>query len=304
MATQSQIEETYNYMDEVFRITYGEAADVSGAMFNGDFSLTLEQAQHAKHEYILTNLGVELGQRVLDLGCGWGPMLRALQQRGASAIGITLSTKQAEACRRNGLDARVADWKDIDPATLGKFDAIASVGALEAFCSKEEFRAGKQNEIYGSFFKFCHELLPTGGKLFVQSMVWGRNAPSIDDISITADKNSNQYITALTEKFYPGSWLPSGESQIIECAKPYFKVISSNSGRLDYIQTIKLWNQRLKLTFSTSLAMLRTLRYFLVDRNFRFKLMSLLRGCQYECFNREIMDHHRMVFEKVRGPND
>jgi cyclopropane-fatty-acyl-phospholipid synthase len=304
MATQSQIEETYNYMDEVFRITYGEDADVSGAMFNGDFSLTLEQAQHAKHEYILTNLGVELGQHVLDLGCGWGPMLRALQQRGASAIGITLSTKQAEACRRNGLDARVADWKDIDPATLGKFDAIASVGALEAFCSKEEFRAGKQNEIYGSFFKFCHELLPTGGKLFVQSMVWGRNAPSIDDISITADKNSNQYITALTEKFYPGSWLPSGESQIIECAKPYFKVISSNSGRLDYIQTIKLWNQRLKLTFSTSLAMLRTLRYFLVDRNFRFKLMSLLRGCQYECFNREIMDHHRMVFEKVRGPND
>ena len=58
MATQSQIEETYNYMDEVFRAAYGEDADISGAMFNGDFSVSLEQAQHAKHEYILTHLSV------------------------------------------------------------------------------------------------------------------------------------------------------------------------------------------------------------------------------------------------------
>jgi cyclopropane-fatty-acyl-phospholipid synthase len=299
MATQSQIEETYNYMDEVFRAAYGEDADITGAMFNGDFSLSLEQAQHAKHEYILAHLGVGSGKRVLDIGCGWGPMLRALQQQGATGLGITLSTKQAEACRRNGFDARVSDWKHTDRASLGYFDAIAGVGSLEAFCSKEEFLAGKQNEIYSQFFAFCHRLLRPGGRLYIQTMIWGENAPSVDEVSLKADKNSNQYVVALTEKFYPGSWLPSGETQIIDCASPYFRVVSSNSGRLDYMETIRQWNRRLHLTFSISVAMLRTLRYFLIDRNFRFKLLSLVRGCQYECFERGIMDHRRMIFERI-----
>jgi cyclopropane-fatty-acyl-phospholipid synthase len=299
MATQSQIEETYNYMDEVFRTAYGDHADCTGAMFNGDFSLSLEQAQYAKHEYILSHLGVGPGKRVLDIGCGWGPMLQALQQHGATGIGITLSTKQAEACRKTGLEARILDWRKIDRSALGSFDAIVSVGSLEAFCSKEEFLEGKQSEVYGRFFELCHGLLRPGGKLYVQTMTWGKNAPSIDEISLTADKSSNQYIVALTEKFYPGSWLPSGEGQIIDCARPYFRFVSSNSGRLDYMETIKRWNARLRLTFSISIAMLRTLRYFAIDRNFRFKLMSLLRGCQYECFKREIMDHHRMVFERI-----
>ena len=111
------IEKTYNYMDEVFRAAYGEDADITCAMFNGDFSVSLEQAQHAKHEYILTRLRVGSGKRVLDIGCGWGPMLRALQQQGATGLGITLSTKQAEACWRNGLDARVSDWKHTDRAS-------------------------------------------------------------------------------------------------------------------------------------------------------------------------------------------
>jgi cyclopropane-fatty-acyl-phospholipid synthase len=304
MATQSQIEETYNYMDQVFRVAYGEDADVSGAMFNGDFSLSLEQAQDAKHQYILTHLGVRPDDRVLDIGCGWGPMLRTLQQHGATGLGITLSTKQAEACRRNGLDAHVSDWKHMDVATLGTFDAIAGVGSLEAFCSKEEFLAGKQNEIYTRFFAFCHHLLRPGGRLFIQTMTWGKNAPALNDISLNADKNSNEYVVALTEKFYPGCWLPSGENQIIECASPYFKVVSSNSGRLDYMETIRRWNTRLRLNFSILIAMLRTLRYFLIDRNFRFKLMSLVKGCQYECFKREIMDHHRMVFERIGAGDD
>jgi len=72
---------------------------------------------------------------------------------------------------------------------------------------------------------------------------------------------------------------------------------------LDYVETIKQWNKRLKLTLSISVAMIRTARYFLIDRNLRFRLLSLVRGCQYECFEREIMDHKRMVLEKIAGPD-
>lgn len=299
MATQSQIGETYNYMDEFFRATYGQHADCTAAMYNGIHSQTLEQAQHAKHQYILTQLGIAAGHRVLDVGCGWGPVLHSLKQHGAEGVGITLSTKQAEACRKNGLNAHIADWKNLDPSTLGTFDGIVSVGAFEHFCSKEEFLEGRQLEIYKRFFTFCHSLLRPGGRFYLQTMTWGRNAPSVADISLQANKSSNRYIVALAEKFYPGSWLPRDEAQITESAHPYFSVVATNSGRLDYMQTIQQWNERLKLTRSNSAALFSTLRYFLIDRNFRFKLMSLVRGCQYKCFEREIMDHRRIVLEKV-----
>jgi cyclopropane-fatty-acyl-phospholipid synthase len=299
MATQSQIEETYNYMDKFFRATYGQHADCTAAMYNGTHSQTLEQAQHAKHEYILTQLGIAPGHRVLDVGCGWGPVLQSLRQHGAEGVGITLSTKQAEACRKNGLNVYIADWKYIDPSTLGTFDGIVSVGAFEHFCSKEEFLEGKQAEIYKRFFTFCHSLLRPGGRFYLQTMTWGRNAPSVAEISLRAKKASNAYIVALAEKFYPGSWLPRDESQISESARPCFSVVASNSGRLDYMQTIQHWNQRLKVTTSNSVALFSALRYFLIDRNFRFKVMSLIRGSQYKCFEQEIMDHRRMVLEKI-----
>lgn len=299
MATQSQIGETYNYMDEFFRATYGQHADCTAAMYNGTHSRSLEQAQHAKHQYILTQLGIAVGHRVLDVGCGWGPVLNSLKQHGAEGLGITLSTKQAEACRKNGLNAQIADWKQLDPSTLGRFDGIVSVGAFEHFCSKEEFLEGKQPEIYKRFFSFCHSLLRPGGRFYLQTMTWGRNAPPLAEISLQAKKSSNGYIVALAEKFYPGSWLPRDEAQITECIRPHFRVVASNSGRLDYMQTIQHWNERLKVTKLNSVALFRTLRYVLVDRNFRFKLMSLVRGCQYACFEREIMDHRRIVLEKV-----
>jgi cyclopropane-fatty-acyl-phospholipid synthase len=299
MATQSQIGETYNYMDEFFRATYGQHADCTAAMYNGSHSQTLEQAQHAKHEYILTQLGIAAGHRVLDVGCGWGPVLHSLKDHGAEGVGITLSTKQADACRKNGLNAHIADWKHLDASKLGTFDGIVSVGAFEHFCSKEEFLEGRQPEIYRRFFTFCHSLLRAGGRFYLQTMTWGRNAPSVAEISLQGPKSSNPYIVALAEKFYPGSWLPRDEAQITESACPYFRVVASNSGRLDYMRTIQHWNQRLKVTKSNSVALFRTLRYLLIDRNLRFKLMSLSRGCQYQCFEREIMDHRRIVLEKI-----
>jgi hypothetical protein len=94
MATRAQIEETYNYMDEVWRLSFGDHPDLSCAYFDGDFSKTLEQAQRDKHEFILDALRVGPGARVLDVGCGWGPLLQAIRRRGAHGVGITLSTKQ------------------------------------------------------------------------------------------------------------------------------------------------------------------------------------------------------------------
>jgi cyclopropane-fatty-acyl-phospholipid synthase len=299
MATREQIESTYNYMDELFRITYGEHGDCSGAMYDGNFSLTLEQAQKAKHDYILENLKIGPGKRILDFGCGWGPVLNAARQRGAQGVGITLSTKQAGACRRNGLDVYVRDWREVTSETFGSFDGVVSIGSFEHFCSEEEFAAGRQQEVYRNFMKLCRELLPAGGRLYLQTMIWGRNAPRPEEVSLKAKKGSNEYVVAVLKKFYPGSWLPSGLDQIVSCAEPYLRLISAKNGRLDYVETMKQWGRTWRFSPQKLLPGIKSLRYFLVDPDFRYKVETLVRNYNQECFKREIMDHQRMIFEKV-----
>lgn len=73
MAERADLDFTYSLIDRIFRLSLGEMADFSGAKYDGDFSLTLEQAQRRKHDYIVQQLGIQAGHRVLDLGCGWGP---------------------------------------------------------------------------------------------------------------------------------------------------------------------------------------------------------------------------------------
>ena len=311
MANQQEIEETYNFMDEVIRLSFGENADITCALYNGDFSKTLKQAQKDKHSYILDGICFKAGSRVLDIGCGWGPMLKVVKEGGGYAIGLTLSTKQVEACMRDGLEAYLMDWKDMSVDTFGTFDSIVSVGAFEHFCSVEEYLTGKQDQIYDHFFRLCHELLPAGGRLYLQTMMWGKNAPPYSSISLEAEKGSNEYILALLGKFFPGSWLPFGEGHILRVAEPYFELISDNNGRLDYIETMeqwgRLWNFTLSnfkypnFSFPKLFAVAKLAPRFLTDEDFRTRMELLRKGYDKECFKRELLDHQRMFFQKKQS---
>jgi cyclopropane-fatty-acyl-phospholipid synthase len=69
-------------------------------MYNGNFSIPLETAQERKHAFIAENLQIKPGSKVLDMGCGWGPFLPYLKKIGAKGVGVTLSSGQAEACKK------------------------------------------------------------------------------------------------------------------------------------------------------------------------------------------------------------
>src|SRR3954452_9321847 len=103
MANRRDLEFTYSLIDRIFRLSLGEHADFSGAKFDGDFRMRLEDAQRRKHDFIAREIGIAQGSRLLDLGCGWGPLLRYVRDRGAQGVGVTLSSAQAAACRRRGL---------------------------------------------------------------------------------------------------------------------------------------------------------------------------------------------------------
>jgi cyclopropane-fatty-acyl-phospholipid synthase len=298
MADRSDLEFTYSLIDRIFRLSLGELADFSGAKYDGDFSLTLEEAQRRKHEYVAEQIGIGPGRRVLDLGCGWGPLLDFARRRGATGVGVTLSSAQAAACRRHGLDVHLKDGRLIGPDDFGGFDAVASLGAFEHFCSPSDHAAGRQDDVYRDLFVRIASVLPDSGRLYLQTTAFGRNMIPLDAIDVTAPRDSDEWYLALMARQFPGSLLPYGKEQIERTAAPHFRLVSSESGRLDYIETIRQWRARFAVpSFRKSLLKLRLLPRWLTSADFRLAFTSGV-SANSVCFERELLDHHRLVFER------
>jgi cyclopropane-fatty-acyl-phospholipid synthase len=299
MADKQDLDFTYSLTDRVIRLALGELADFSGAKYDGDFTLTLEEAQRRKHDYVAEQIGIEPGRRVLDLGCGWGGLLNYIRGLGATGVGVTLSSAQVAACRRHGLDVHLQDAREITRETFGSFDAVASLGAFEHFCSPEDYRAGRQEDIYRRFFERVASVLPDGRRFYLQTMVFGRNMIPIDDVDRQAPRESDAWYLAMMQAAFPGSFLPFGQEQVIRCAEPHFRLVSSVSGRLDYIETIRQWDKRTEAwNPRMALLKLRLLPRWLTDSNFRFAYTAGA-SSNLTCFERELLDHYRLVFEKV-----
>ena len=157
---------------------------------------------------------------------------------------MTLSSAQAAACQKHGLDVHLQDARQVTSDTFGGFDAVASLGAFEHFCSPDEQQAGRQEEIYRDLFAHIAGLLPENGRLYLQTMVFGRNMIPLEEVDIEAPRDSDAWYVALMTRQFPGSFLPYGQEQIIRCAEPDFRLVASTSGRLDYIETIRQWRKR------------------------------------------------------------
>jgi cyclopropane-fatty-acyl-phospholipid synthase len=126
----------YDVSNEFFALFLDESMTYSCAIFSRG-ATTLEQAQDAKRELVCTKLALRDGERVLDVGCGWGSFaIHAATRHGVHVTGITLSAPQAEEARRRAaaagvadrVDIRVMDWREL---AAEPFDAIASIGMVE-----------------------------------------------------------------------------------------------------------------------------------------------------------------------------
>jgi cyclopropane-fatty-acyl-phospholipid synthase len=128
----------YDVSNDFFALFLDESMTYSCAFFS-EGAETLEQAQEEKLDTVARKLALREGERVLDVGCGWGAFpLRTATKYGASVLGITLSPPQAERARQRAEEAGVADRVEVrvmdyrDLAASGeRFDAIASIGMVE-----------------------------------------------------------------------------------------------------------------------------------------------------------------------------
>jgi cyclopropane-fatty-acyl-phospholipid synthase len=126
----------YDVSNDFFKLFLGNSLTYSCALFSRG-ATTLEEAQEAKLELVCTKLALEPGQRVLDVGCGWGSFaIHAAANHGVSVVGITLSEPQAALARERAeergladrVNIRVADYRELADEP---FDAVASIGMVE-----------------------------------------------------------------------------------------------------------------------------------------------------------------------------
>lgn len=305
MATQKDLDAHYTIMDKIFRLSLGEKGAYSCARFDGDFSMTIEEAQIKKHQFIVDWCKINEGTKVLDMGCGWGAFIDYCNKLGANTYGVVLAKGQADACIKNGLNVRHMDSKDITPETFGTFDVVTAMGSPEHLCSIEQYRAGQQEEIYKTYFKQVSDLLPVGGRFYCQSMVFGPNMVKIEDIpfnktDLRKKEFTDEELMDIICRKFPGSWLPYGKEGLIDPAKKYFKVLSVDSGRLDYIETINRWTAAFgKLSFKKFLLYTTIAHKYFTSPSFKEWVDMTKIDANQLIFEREIFEHYRIVFEKV-----
>jgi cyclopropane-fatty-acyl-phospholipid synthase len=203
----------------------------SSALFEGDFTRTMADAQHAKVRRALAQAGVQSGSRVLEIGCGWGGLAEvAARELGAQVTGITLSREQLDWARRRvaaaghaaHCDLRLQDYRDLAAEFESKpFDAIVSIEMFEA--------VGR--EYWDGYFDILQRCLKPGGRACIQSItirddLFDRYARSTDFIQ--------QYI-------FPGGMLPSSARFELHARRFGFEVERALAFGQDYAETLRRW---------------------------------------------------------------
>ena len=226
--SEKNIHAHYDLGNEFYHLWLDPTMNYSSAWFEGDRTGDLVRAQSAKVRRVLTECAVKPGDRVLEIGCGWGALAEsAARDFGATVTGVTLSREQLAYGQRRlaaaGLagELRYQDYRDIAD---GPFDAVASIEMFEA--------VGR--EYWPRFFETLRTQLKPGGRACIQSItirddLFERYVKSTDFIQ--------QYI-------FPGGLLPSPAAFRAAAAQAGLRVVNELDFGLDYAETLKRWRTR------------------------------------------------------------
>src|SRR4051794_3011576 len=217
----------YDLPPEFFKLFLGESLTYSCAIFSRG-ATTLEEAQRTKLDLVCSKLNLQPGERVLDVGCGWGSwVLHAAKEYGVHVTGITLSEPQARVARERAeaegvadkIDIRVQDYREL---RRERFDAIASIGMVE--------HVGEvQIDVYAQQLR---DLLAPGGRLLNHGIArLNPNAPEPGPFS-------ERYV------FPDGDPLPLSRVTLA-LERAGFAVEHVEGFREDYAETLRHWARRL-----------------------------------------------------------
>ncbi|MGV9812053.1 class I SAM-dependent methyltransferase [Streptomyces cellulosae] len=232
----------YDVGNEFYEIVLGPSMVYSCAYWPAPPpEATLEQAQHDKLELVARKLDLRPGQRLLDVGCGWGSMaIHAAREHGVNVVGITLSQEQAAYARKriaeegltDRVEIRVQDYRDVAD---GPYDAISSIGMAEHVGS----------ERYLEYATVLHELLRPGGRLLNHQIA---RRPQRDESAYQVDEFIDAYV------FPDGELAPLGTTVTL-LERAGFEVRDVESLREHYALTLRRWVANLESGWARAVAL-------------------------------------------------
>ncbi|TCN49034.1 cyclopropane-fatty-acyl-phospholipid synthase [Rhodococcus sp. SMB37] len=226
----------YDVSNKFYEYVLGPSMTYTCAVFESE-NQSLEDAQENKYRLVFEKLRLKPGDRLLDIGCGWGGMVRYAARRGVKAIGATLSKEQAEwaqkAIAEEGLgdlaEVRHSDYRDVSETG---FDAISSIGLTE--------HIGAAN--YPSYFRFLHDKLRVGGLLLNHSITRPHNRGRMK-----AGGFIDRYV-------FPDGELTGSGRLISEAQNIGFEVMHEENLRQHYALTLKAWCENLEEHWDSALS--------------------------------------------------
>lgn len=219
----------YDVGNRFYELVLGPAMIYSCAVWESP-QVGLEAAQAAKCELICRKLGLEPGMRLLDIGCGWGSLVRhAARHHGAQAVGVTISEEQAAWARArvrsaglsDRIEIRLQDYRDI---TDGPYDAVSSVGMFE--------HVGIDG--VGQYVQTCHDLVRPGGRVLNHGITRPESGQAIDPRSFVG-----RYV-------FPDSALPEVGELVSASHRAGLEVRHSETLREHYALTLRAWVSNLE----------------------------------------------------------
>jgi len=265
----------YDVSNAFYQLWLDENMVYSCAYFeNGDEDLAT--AQLKKIDHILTKIQLQPGQRLLDIGCGWGALvLRAAQKFGARCVGVTLSQNQfdlaTERVKAAGLEDRIEirlqDYRDID----GQFDRITSVGMFE--------HVGRKN--LPAYFRKVHDLLADDG------VAMNHGITSSDADSGETSLGGGEFIDRYV---FPDGELPHIGLALEAAQRGGLEAVDIESLRRHYARTLNIWAENFEARADEA-------RQLVDDEKFRIWRVYLA-GCAY-AFEHDDVSIYQIVCRKA-----
>jgi cyclopropane-fatty-acyl-phospholipid synthase len=259
--SQKNIHAHYDLGNAFYELWLDDTMNYSSAWFEGDPSRPMRDAQHAKVRRALRMARVEPGQRVLEIGCGWGALAEmATTEFGASITGVTLSSEQLAFARSRMAKAGIGSVETSNaagppqgmtaPSGGSAAHAVASVGVVhadlrlqdyrdiqdgpyDAICSIEMVEAVGR-EYWPTYFQAVHRLLKDGGRACVQSIV-------IDDALFERYIGSTDFIQ---QYIFPGGCLPCPREFRRQAEAAGLTVEDEFAFGADYAETLRRWREK------------------------------------------------------------
>ncbi|WP_293783400.1 class I SAM-dependent methyltransferase [uncultured Aeromicrobium sp.] len=272
----SAIHHHYDVSNRFYELVLGPSMTYTCALFP-TADATLEEAQYAKYDLICRKLDLKPGDRLLDLGCGWGGMVRhAAKHYGVKALGVTLSREQAEWGQKAIVDDGLADlaevrFSDYRDVTETGFDAISSIGLTE--------HIGVRN--YPDYFRFAYDHLRDGGRMLNHCITRPNNLARA-----TAGAFIDRYV-------FPDGELTGVGRIIMAMQDAGLEVRHEENLREHYALTLKNWCENLEANWDEALGEV-TLG--------RAKVWGLYMAGSRLAFERHEIELHHVLGVKV-GPD-